>query len=681
MPKSRASKGHSPAIDERGARKRVAELRKAIEHHLHRYHVLDDPEISDAEYDALVRQLEKLEEEHPELRDASSPTQRVGAPPAERFATVEHTLPMLSLNNAMSEEEFREFDARIHRFLGSDEAVTYVVEPKLDGLAVELVYLGGELKVASTRGDGSRGEDVTANIRTIRSVPRTLRAGRSPLPERVEVRGEVILTKAAFARLNEQQAENGGKIFANPRNAAAGSLRQLDPRITASRPLEIFCHSPGAIEGSGLESQWQFLAAARAWGLATNPLNQRVVGADAVVAFHAEMAARRAELPYDADGVVVKVDSFALQRRLGTISRSPRWAIAFKFEPMQGATRVLDVIASVGRTGVITPTAQLEPVSVGGVTISSASLHNMDEIERKDIRIGDRVVIERAGDVIPYVVRVLTEERTGAERRFRMPRHCPVCGAPVVREEGAAAFRCVGASCPAQLRERIRHFASKRALDIDGLGDKLVRQLVETGLVRDFADLYRLGREPLVSLERLGDKSAQNLLDAIAKSRTTTLPRLVNGLGIPAVGETMAAALAEHFGDLDALARASEEELLEVHGVGSETAREILTFFGAPQNRRLIDELREWIAYPRVQKRGVGPLAGKTFVLTGALPISRDEASDKILRQGGKVGSSVSKKTDYVVAGDDAGSKLEKAQKLGVEILDYDGLLRLLGET
>ena len=676
MPQTRATGAERADLESR-----VAKLRRDLEHHNHRYHVLDAPEISDAEYDTLLRELQDLEDKHPQLRDPNSPTNRVGAPPADKFGAVRHAQPMLSLSNATDEDELREFDERIHRFLKSAEPVEYAVEPKLDGLAVELVYLDGKLSVASTRGDGTTGEDVTANIRTIRSVPLDLHRGKAALPARLDVRGEVILTKQAFARLNQQRLEKAEPVFANPRNAAAGSLRQLDSRITAARPLDIFCHSPGMIDGAGLESQWAFLAAAASWGLKTNPLNQLCTGAEAVIAYHRDMAERRDGLAYDIDGIVAKVNSFDLQRRLGMISRSPRWAVAFKFKPRQGVTRIVDIIASVGRTGVITPTAQLEPVGVAGVTISNASLHNMDEIERKDVRIGDTVLIERAGDVIPYVVRVLTEKRDGRERRFRMPKQCPVCGAPVIREEGEAAYRCIGASCPAQIKERIRHFASKHALDIDGLGDKLVSQLVERGLVRDFADLYAVSKEQLVDLERLADKSAQNIVDAIAGSRKTTLPRLINGLGIPQVGETMATLLAEHFGDLRTLAAASAEQLLQVHGIGPETAKEILAFFQAPQNQRLIDRLLEHLAYPRVERRKGGRLEGQTFVLTGTLPISREEAAEQIVRQSGKVSGGVSKKTNYVVFGDDPGSKLEKARKLGVTTLDYDGLRQLLDES
>lgn len=662
----------------------IEALRARIDHHNYRYHVLDAPEISDAEYDRLFRRLLELEAAHPEFRSPTSPTQRVGAPPAEKFATVRHTLPMLSLNNAMSEADLREFDARVQRLLHTTDPVEYVAEPKLDGLAVELVYENGDLTVASTRGDGANGEDVTANVRTIRSIPLRLGSARKtpPPPRRLEIRGEAIYFRRAFDALNTERAARGEPPFANPRNAAAGSLRQLDSRITASRPLDFFAYAPGQIDGAGFDTHWDFLAALRTWGLKTNPLNRICAGADAVVRYHAELAGRRAELPYDIDGVVAKVNSLPAQRQLGEVSRSPRWAIAFKFAAQQGTTRVVDIIPSVGRTGVITPTAELEPVQVAGVSITSASLHNMDEVERKDVRIGDTVVIERAGDVIPYVVEVVKDRRSGRERKFRMPATCPVCESPVIRDAGAAAHRCIGMDCPAKLREGIRHFASKHALNIDGLGEKLVSQLVERGLIRNVADLYDLTRAQLVDLDRMAEKSAQNILDAIAGSKHTTLARFLNGLGIPQVGEHMAGVLAEHFGSIAALQEASEPELLAVRDVGPETAREIRAFFDLPANRTIIARLLRAGVQPAAERRArSGSLAGKTFVLTGALSRPRDEVARDIEAHGGRVASSVSKKTDYVVAGDEPGSKLDKARALGVTVLDEAGLRNLLEGT
>jgi DNA ligase (NAD+) len=660
---------------ESNAAREIERLRREVEEHNYRYHVLDAPTISDEEYDRLFRRLQELEAQHPELGSATSPAQRVGAPPAEKFETVRHSIPMLSLDNAMDRDEFLEFDERVRRQLHTSSRVEYVAEPKLDGVAVEVVYLDGELAVASTRGDGINGENVTANVRTIRSVPLHLRAKeRTKLapPRRLEARGEVIFPREAFEQLNAERARRGESLFANPRNAAAGSLRQLDSRITAGRPLDIFFHSAGLVEGVEFEAHSHFLEALRGWGLKVNPLNRVCPDADAVCQYYEKMAASRGELPYEVDGIVVKVNRTALQRRLGEVSRSPRWAIAFKFKAQQGTTRILNIVPSVGRTGAITPVAELEPVAVGGVTISSASLHNMDEIERKDIRIGDTVIIERAGDVIPYVVKVVTEKRSGAEKRFRMPSKCPVCGSDVVREEGAAAYRCVGMQCPAKLREMIRHFASKNAMDIDGLGEKLVEQLVQRGLVKNVADLYSLKKHQLVDLERMGEKSAQNLLDEIERSKEAALERVIYALGIPLVGEHLAAVLAEEFGSIDTLSRASEEDLLRVREVGPETAREVRAFFQQRQNQQVLDRLRKEAGIQPAARRRVrgGPLSGKTFVLTGALSIPRDEAIRRIEGAGGQVTSSVSRKTDYVVVGEEPGSKLEKAKKLGVTIID-----------
>ena len=662
----------------------IDELRKTIDYHNYRYYVLDDPVISDAEYDRMLRRLVELEDAHPELRSPTSPTQRVGAPPAERFETVRHTLPMLSLSNAMAESEFREFDQRVRRAFRTEEPIEYVAEPKLDGTAVELVYVAGELTVVSTRGDGLNGENVTNNVKTIRSVPLRLVESECapPIPERIEVRGEVILPKAAFERLNEERRRTGEPLFANPRNAAAGSLRQLDPGITTQRPLDMFCYSPGQITGIAFASHWEFLRTLREWGLKTNPLNELCTGGEAVVRYHQHVAEQRAQLPYDVDGVVAKVNSFELQRRLGEVSRSPRWAIAYKFKAQQATTRIRDILPSVGRTGTITPVAELDPVEVAGVTISSASLHNMDEIARKDVRIGDTVIVERAGDVIPYVVEVVASQRTGKERKFKMPQDCPACGSKVVREEGAAAYRCIGMSCPAKLREAVRHFASKHALNIDGLGDKLVAQCIETGLVTNVADLYDLTKEQLIALERMADKSAQNILDAITASKQTTLARFIHGLGIPQVGEHMATVLAEHFGGIAALEQATEDGLLAIREVGPETAGEIRAFFALAQNRTVIERLlRAGVRPEPPPRRRAGRLDGKTFVLTGTLSLPRDEVARQIGAQDGRVTGSVSQHTDYVVVGDEPGAKLDKARKLGVTTIDEKQLKQLLGES
>jgi DNA ligase (NAD+) len=661
----------------------VERLREDLREHATRYHVHDEPSISDAEYDAMFRRLLELEERYPRLRSETSPTQRVGAPPADKFGTVRHSLPMLSLDNVMSSEQFLEFDERVRRLLGRDEDIVYLAEPKLDGVAIEIVYVDGEIEVASTRGDGINGENVTANVKTIRSVALRLqqRRGGPPVPRRLEARGEIIFPRAAFAALNRERAAAGESPFANPRNAAAGSLRQLDSRITAKRPLDVYIHGAGQIDGASFATHGEFLAALGEWGLRTNPFNLLCRGAAAVVAYQEDLAARRDDLPFEVDGVVAKVDSLARQRQLGEVSRSPRWAIAFKFKPQQATTIVRNIVPSVGRTGAITPVAELEPAVVAGVTISNASLHNMDEVERKDVRIGDTVLIERAGDVIPYVVKVIVEKRPRSARKFKMPKACPVCGSAVMREEGAAAYRCIGMQCPAKLRESVRHFASKNALDIDGLGDKLVAQLVERGLVKNAADLYALSAEQLKDLDRMAEKSAQNLLLAIEQSKTTTLARLIHGMGIPQVGEHVASLLAEEFGSVEALRNAAEEELVAVREIGPETAREIGAFFALEQNSDVIDRLLAAGVRPTQapRRRSDGPLVGKTCVLTGALSVPRDQVARRIEAAGGKVTSSVSKKTDFVVVGRDPGSKAEKAKRLGIEIIEEDGLDAFLG--
>jgi len=661
----------------------IEHLRAAIDAHNYRYYVLDAPTVSDAEYDRLLRRLVELEQAHPELQSPTSPTQRVGAPPAEKFETVRHTLPMLSLNNAMSADELREFDERVRRFLKTEHPVEYVAEPKLDGLGIELVYEDGELTVASTRGDGINGENVTANVKTIGSVPLRLmhERGTPPVPRRLEVRGEVILPKAAFRQLNEARAKRDEPLFANPRNAAAGSLRQLDSRITAARPLDMFCYAPGQLAAGDFDTHWGFLKTIQAWGLRTNSRNKLCRGVDAVADYHRDMVTQRAELPYDVDGIVAKVNSFALQRQLGEVSRSPRWAIAYKFKAEQATTKVKNIALSVGRTGTITPVAELDPVFVGGVTVSSASLHNMDEVARKDVRIGDTVIIERAGDVIPYVVGVVKTKGAKRKGKFKIRKRCPVCKSKLVREEGAVAYRCTSMSCPAQLREAVRHFASKHALNIDGLGEKLVGQLIDTKNIKNVADLYDLRKEDLVKLERMADKSAQNIIDAIAGSKDTTLVRLIYGLGIPQVGEQMAQVLAEHFGTIEKLKQANDEALLAVRDIGPETAREIRAFFSLEQNRSVLERLQAAVQYPPVEpRRRTGKLTGKTFVLTGALTVPRDSVARDIEAHGGRVTSSVSKSTDYVVVGEEPGSKLDKARKLGVKTLNERELRDLLDE-
>ncbi len=663
------------------AEKRAAELRRMINHHSRRYYQLDAPEISDAEYDALFRELEELEKQYPELASTESPTQRVGSAPVDKFRTVSHRLPMLSLENATNEEEIRQkLDVRVRSELGltEGEALEYMCEPKMDGLAVELIYEEGVLTVASTRGDGNKGEDVTGNIRTLRCLP--LRLSGSNIPSLLEVRGEVYLSLAAFQKINRDKEEDGEPPFANPRNAAAGSLRQLDPRITANRPLAIFCYAPGLVEGTSFTSQQEFLDAAAGWGLPVNPLTKRVSGIEGAVEYYREMQEQRDSLPYEIDGTVVKVDSYQLQRELGEKSRSPVWAIACKFPPRQAETVLEDILLSVGRTGVVTPVAQLRPVDISGVTVARATLHNWDEIAVKDIRIGDTVLVERAGDVIPAVVRVLEQYRTGAERCLPPPQKCPECGSDVVRIADEVALRCMGLSCPPQMRESIKHFASRGAMDIEGLGDKFVEQLLALELVHNVADIYRLKKDDFMRFERMGDKLASNLLAAIEASKHRELYRFIFALGIRHVGERTAKALAQAFGSLDDLEKAPLEELLSIRDIGLTVAQSIRKFFDSSENLSVIRQMLEAGVTPTVTAKKVGgAFNGKSFVFTGTLTrFTRDEARKLVEDQGGNVLGSVSKKTDYVVAGEEAGSKLAKAQGLGVTVLGEEQFLALM---
>ncbi|WP_070988104.1 NAD-dependent DNA ligase LigA [Halofilum ochraceum] len=664
------------------AAERAAVLRERLHHHNYRYYVLDDPEVTDAEYDRMLRELQDLEAEHPELQTPDSPTQRVGAPPLEKFDTGAHLVPMLSLENAFDEAEMTEFDRRVRTRLETEAAVDYCAEPKLDGLAVSLLYEDGVFTRGLTRGDGTTGEDVTVNLRTVASLPLALRGDRPP--SRLEVRGEVFMPRDGFERINADHRERGVKPFANPRNAAAGSLRQLDSRITAKRPLRLCCYSVGVIEGVALpDTQYETLECLQAWGLPVSPERRRINGLEAARACYDDLATRRAELAYEIDGVVFKVDSLAAQAELGFVARAPRWAIAWKFPAEEQITVLRTVEFQVGRTGAITPVAKLEPVTVAGARVSNATLHNMDEVARKDVHIGDTVVIRRAGDVIPEVVRVLPEKRPEGARVPEMPTTCPVCGSDVVREEGEAAHRCTGGLyCRAQRKEAIRHFASRRALDIDGLGEKIIDQLVERDLVEHVDQLFSLRHEDLVSLERLADKSARNLLDALEAAKETTLARFVYALGIREVGEATAKALAAHFGSLDALMEASEEQLCEVPDVGPVVAHSIRTFFEQPHNREVIAALRTaGVAWTEGEPAGGGPkpLAGSTYVLTGSLEeMTREAASERLQGLGAKVTGSVSKKTTAVIAGADPGSKVDKARDLGVPVLGEADLRELL---
>jgi DNA ligase (NAD+) len=663
--------------------KRIAELREQIRRHDHRYYVLDDPEISDARYDALLVELRALEAAHPELVTPDSPTQRVGGAPSAAFGEVVHAVPMLSLENAFSEQDVLDFDRRVRERLDV-EAVEYSAEPKIDGLAVSLRYEHGQLVQAATRGDGTRGEDVTANVRAIRSVPLALR-GR-PRPTLLEVRGEVYMTRRSFEQLNRRAAECGEKTFVNPRNAAAGSLRQLDPRVTASRSLDLFCYGFGATDGWPVPRRHSgVLAALRELGLRTCPLIEVVDGVHGALDYYRRMGARRDSLGYDIDGVVYKVDRLDWQRDLGFVARAPRWAVAHKFPAQEETTVVRDVEFQVGRTGALTPVARLEPVFVGGVTVSNVTLHNMDELARKDVRIGDTVVVRRAGDVIPEVVRVIPERRPRDARAVVLPRRCPVCGSHVTRAEGEAVARCSGGLvCSAQRREALRHFASRRAMDIEGLGDKLVEQLVEAGRVETPADLYSLTVDELAALERMGPKSAANLVEALERSKHTTLPRFLFALGIRDVGESTALALATHFGRLEALESAQLEEIQQVRDVGPVVAAHVRDFFDEERNRKVIAELRRrGVAWPEARPAvaaGEGPLSGETVVITGTLAtMTRDEARDAARAAGATVTDSVSRKTTLLVVGAEAGSKLRKAQELGVTIVDEGEFRRRLG--
>jgi len=662
----------------------IEELRRRINYHNVKYYRDNDPEISDAEYDRMFRRLRKLEEEHPELVTSDSPTQRVGAPPLEKFEKRKHLMPMLSLGNAMNEEEVVKWNERVKRSLGIEQDIEYVAEPKLDGLGVNLVYEDGRFSWGATRGDGVTGEDVSVNLRTINEVPLQLIGDKHP--KVLEVRGEVFMRISSFKKLNRQRGDQGEPAFANPRNAAAGSLRQLDSSITARRELDLICYQLGTMEGGPkLQEHIEILDKLEEWGFPVSDRKAACRGVEEALEFYHILMEQREQLDYEVDGVVLKVNRLDFREKLGERSREPRWAIALKFPARQETTVIKDITVNVGRTGALTPTAELEPVNVGGVTVRRATLHNQDEIDRKDVRIGDKVLIQRAGDVIPEVVKVIEDEDHKNRKRYKLPDKCPVCGSRTVRPLGEAVLRCENANCPAQIKERIEHYASRRALNIEGLGEKLVEQFFEAELVREFQDLYKLKKEELVKLERMGEKSAQNLLDSIERSKDATLKRFIYALGIRHVGEYVASLLAANYGSIESVMEAGEEDLLEIEGIGPEVAASITSFFEKEENRKLVKDLLELGVKPRPEG-GAGaakesPLAGLKVVLTGSLSsMTRDEARDKVESMGGHVVSSVSRNTDLVVAGDDPGSKLDKARELGVKVIIEEEFLKMLGE-
>ncbi len=665
----------------------IEQLRKELHRHNYRYYILDDPEVSDAEYVRLMQELKRLENDYPQFLSRTSPTVRVGSPPVEKFSTIPHTIPMLSLDNAFSDGDIFDFDNRIKRFLKNADKILYTAEPKVDGVAVELIYEQGNLVAASTRGDGLIGELITENVRTIRSVPLVLMADENDnMPSRLEIRGEVFMVKSAFEKLNQKREQEGVSIFANPRNAAAGSLRQLDSKITAERPLEVFFYGLGSFTGIIPETHWEALCMLKKMGFRINPLIRHGIDIDQVLQYYGELNERRHELEYDIDGVVIKVDNLGIQQQLGATSKSPRWAIAYKFKAIQETTRILDIQIQVGRTGTLTPVAYLEPVHIAGAMVSRATLHNEDEIKRKDIRIGDTVFVERAGDVIPKVIKVVTSKRTGDEKIFQMPQVCPVCEAHVVREENEAATRCINAGCPAQLKENIRHFASKHAFDIDGMGQKLVEQLVDKGIVLSYGDLFILEKQTLQDLDRMGEKSAQNLLDAIADSKKISFARFLYALGIRHVGQHVARLIANHFENLEALMRAAFDDLVPIEGVGPIVAKSVSDFFNEEENKKTVNRLLEsdvQILYETGKKSSASSgIAGKTFVLTGTLDsMTRDEARALIEKAGGKVTGSVTGNTDFVVAGFKPGSKLDRADKLGIKIIDEETFKKIIDKV
>src|SRR4030066_1341404 len=665
-------------------KRKVEELREKINYHNYLYHVLDQPEITDAEYDRVFDQLVQLEKKYPELVTPDSPTQRAGGGPLTEFKTIRHSLPMLSLNKASSEEEFLDFHSRVLELSGTDEKrIKYAVEPKFDGLAVEIVYENGVFTLGSTRGDGIIGEDVTQNLKTIKTIPLKLLSKSAKVPKLLEIRGEVIIPKKDFEKLNKEREKKGEPLYANPRNTAAGSVRQLDPRITAARPLGMFAHGIGLLENGKLSSHSEILKYLKQSGIRVNENWKLCHTVEEVINFYEKILEIRDKLDYELDGIVIKVDDFALQNKLGGLSRSPRWAIAWKFPPQQEQTQILDIQVNVGRTGALTPVAILKPVRVGGVEVRRATLHNEDEMNKKDVRIGDIVIIQRAGDVIPEVVQVIKANRTGKEKKFKFPDRCPVCGSKVERLEGEATYRCTGIACPAQLKERISHFASKGGLNMEGLGYKFIEQMVDLGLVKDPADLFYLEKKDLMKMERMGEKLASNLLKAIENGKKTDLPHLIYALGIRNVGEHMAQVLAREFKSIDSLAKRKPEELTEIFEIGPIVAQSIYNFFHDQKNLKILEKMKKaGLVFPihkEVTKKT--PITGKFFVLTGGLAsFSRDEAKRILESMGARVASSVSKTTDFVVVGENPGSKLAEAQKLGIKTLKEEEFKKLIGK-
>ncbi len=663
----------------------IEKLREEIRYHNHRYYSLDDPEISDAEYDRVFRRLLALEQQHPELVTPESPTQKVGARPQKAFSEVKHSLPMLSLENSVSDQDLRDFDTRVKRFLGNDSPVEYTVEPKIDGLAVELVYENGALTVASTRGDGLTGENVTQNIKTILTIPLTLTQKKNalPPPDLLEVRGEVYMELEAFEELNHERAEKDLPSFANPRNAAAGSLRQLDPKITARRPLNMFCYGIGTVSELSCDTHHELMILLQQWGLRVNKPYIRICSTPTeVIDYCRHLEDIREQFFYEIDGAVIKVNSLDMQTRLGQKSRSPRWSMAYKFKPTQETTTITRIHVQVGRTGALTPVAHLKPVELSGVIVRRATLHNQEEIDKKDIREGDLVIVQRAGDVIPEVVKAIKSKRTGTEKRFIMSSRCPVCGSDVVKREGEVVVRCPNSNCPAQVKGSFKHFVSKGAMNIDGLGDKIIAQLIQKGLIEEEVDLYRLDLDDLLKLDKIKEKSATNLLRAIENSKKTTLARFIYALGIRHVGEYVAVILADHFGYIERLGKATEEDLITIDGIGPQIAESIYAYFEDQHNRDHIN----WLIQTGIELEApslppASPAAGKTFVITGSLSsMKRSEAKEVITRNGGRIASSVSSNTDYLIAGESPGSKLRKARNLGIAILNEDELLKLFGD-